>query len=144
MSLNAKHSFTLTVNLEPPVEAGMLPTGYRRIVPITGGTVDGPDLQGEILPGGADWNTIGPDGTVSVWARYDFRTSDGAIVGVINAGTQAGGGEIDPASFALITHPVFEASAEAPSWLNSDTFAGVLRPAGPDQVRIEVYRLGIA
>ena len=42
----------------------------RRIVPILGGTVIGPRLTAEILPGGADWQVVRPDGTLEVVARY--------------------------------------------------------------------------
>jgi hypothetical protein len=30
----------------------------RSIAPITGGTFKGPELQGKVLPGGADWATV--------------------------------------------------------------------------------------
>jgi len=35
----------------------------RRIVPVTGGTFEGPDVRGIVLPGGADWVCRRPDGT---------------------------------------------------------------------------------
>jgi hypothetical protein len=144
MNLTATPAFTLTVTLAPPIEAGAVPAGYRRIIPITGGTVDGPDLKGEVLPGGADWNTIRPDGSVHVWARYDFRTADGALVGITNEGSHRPSGEIDPASFAMVTRPVFEASAGAPAWLNTDTFAGILRSGEHGSAVIDIYRLTIS
>ena len=84
MPLTARPVFTLHVDLAEPIEVGPVPAGHRRIIPITGGTVDGPELTGTILPGGADWNLTGTDGCARLWARYDFRTDDGAIVGVIN------------------------------------------------------------
>ena len=148
MPLTARHVFTLHVDLAEPVDAGRVPAGRRRIIPITGGTVDGPELRGTILPGGADWNLMGADGCARLWARYDFRTDAGAVVGVINEGTHAisAPGEAaaaDPPGIAFITRPVFEASAGAPSWLNTDTFAGVLRLGGPAQVDIEIFRLVI-
>ena len=30
----------------------------RSIAPITGGTFKGPDIQGTVMPGGADWATV--------------------------------------------------------------------------------------
>lgn len=146
MTLSTSHVFTLTVDIAEPVDAGSIPTGHRRIIPITGGRVDGPELHGDVLPGGADWNTAAPDGTIHVWARYDFRTSDGGIVGVVNEGSHTPDGPLDPgsagpSSVAIVTKPTFEASAGAPAWLNTDTFAGILRPLTPTQVSIEVYRL---
>lgn len=37
-----------------PHGAGVL----RSIAPITGGTFKGPEIQGKVLPGGADWATV--------------------------------------------------------------------------------------
>ncbi len=148
MSLTARPVFTLHVDLAEPIDVGPVPAGHRRIIPITGGTVDGPELSGTILPGGADWNLASADGSVRLWARYDFRTSDGAVVGVINEAAHwpappAEPGTANPTSFAIITRPVFEASAGAPAWLNTCTFAGILRPVSPARVDIEVFRLVI-
>lgn len=146
MPLTAHHVFTLHVDLAEPVDVGQVPAGHRRIIPITGGTVDGPQVRGTILPGGADWNLTGADGLVRLWARYDFRTDTGAVVGVVNECTHARsapGEATAPSSLALITRPVFEASAGAPSWLNTGTFAGLLRTGGPARVSIEIFRLAI-
>jgi hypothetical protein len=147
MPLSARPVFTLHVDLAEPIEVGPVPAGHRRIIPITGGTVDGPELTGTILPGGADWNLTGSDGCARLWARYDFRTADGAIVGVINEAVHPvsppAGPAADPSGIAIITRPVFEASAGAPSWLNTGTFAGILRMASPVQVNIEVFRLAV-
>ncbi|MGH3282101.1 MAG: DUF3237 domain-containing protein [Trebonia sp.] len=148
MPLAARPVFTLHVHLADPIDVGPVPTGHRRIIPIGGGTVDGPELSGTILPGGADWNLTGTDGTARMWARYDFRTDNGAVVGVTNEGTHWFGAStepttVDPPSIAIITRPVFEASVGAPSWLNTGTFAGLLRVIGPLQVDIEVFRLVI-
>ncbi len=145
MPLSAHPVFTLHVDLAEPIEVGQVPAGHRRIIPITGGTVDGPELSGTILPGGADWNLTGTDGCARLWARYDFRTDDGAIVGVINEAihplSAPAAPPPSPASVVIITRPVFEASAGAPAWLNTGTFAGILRIASPAQVNIEVFRL---
>jgi Protein of unknown function (DUF3237) len=143
--LTAHPVFTLHVDLAEPIDVGQVPAGHRRIIPITGGTVDGPELSGTILPGGADWNLMGNDGCIRLWARYDFRTDSGALVGVINEATHrpAAPAAADPSTIAIITRPVFEASAAAPSWLNAGAFAGILRVASPAQVNIEVFRLAI-
>ena len=55
------------------VVVGHGPTGERRIVPILGGTVVGPRLSGDILPGGADYQLIRPDGVAEIEARYTLR-----------------------------------------------------------------------
>lgn len=42
------------VHVGAPHGAGVM----RSIAPITGGTFKGPELQGKVLPGGADWATV--------------------------------------------------------------------------------------
>jgi hypothetical protein len=71
---------TLTVRLDAAVPVGPGPFGTRRIRPVLGGEVAGARLAGTVLPGGADWLLLGPDG----WGRLDVRltvaTHDGAFV----------------------------------------------------------------
>ncbi|MGO3153486.1 MAG: DUF3237 family protein [Galactobacter sp.] len=43
-------SFTLTVDLAVPVEAGDVPGGTRRIMPIAGGRVDGRVVERNAVP----------------------------------------------------------------------------------------------
>ena len=68
----------------------MIPAGRRRVVPIAGGTVEGPLLNGEIVPGGADWQVIAADGTVEVEARYTLAAADGGLILVHSRGVRNG------------------------------------------------------
>jgi uncharacterized protein DUF3237 len=43
----------LEVLIAEPIDAGVTPAGHRRVIPITGGTVTGPRLTGEVLGIGA-------------------------------------------------------------------------------------------
>jgi len=57
-----RSAIRLHVLVDPPVEVGEISLGFRRVIPITGGTwtavgPDGGELSGEVVPGGADWNT---------------------------------------------------------------------------------------
>ena len=52
-----------SVKVAPPLLVGPTLTGERRIIPITGGRVEGARLRGEIIPGGADWQIVAADGT---------------------------------------------------------------------------------
>lgn len=76
----------LVVNLSPSHEMGVCPTGTRRIIPIIGGSAQGPLLNGRILPVGADWQTVLADGIADLDARYAIETVDGAIIEVISKG----------------------------------------------------------
>ena len=86
MTLSLSYAFTITADLAEPRVVGLTPAGHRRVIAITGGQVDGPALTGEVLPGGADWSVVRPDGAVHVWARYEIRSADGAIISVVNDG----------------------------------------------------------
>ena len=45
----------MIVTLGPAVNLGQTAKGNRRYIPITGGTIEGPGVRGEVLPGGWDW-----------------------------------------------------------------------------------------
>ena len=51
--------------------------GRRRIVPILGGTVQGPMLKAKVVPGGADWQMIQADGFTELDTRYTLETEQG-------------------------------------------------------------------
>ncbi|MGD1065462.1 MAG: DUF3237 domain-containing protein [Vulcanimicrobiaceae bacterium] len=77
--------FEIRVTVGDPVDFGLTPRGFRRrIVPITGGTVEGPRLRGRVLTGGGDWQTIRPDGVWELDARYALEADDGTPIKVIN------------------------------------------------------------
>ena len=59
------------IDMEEAQELGANPQGNRRIAYIKGGTIEGPKLKGEILPGGGDWVLVRPDGA----RRLDVRTT---------------------------------------------------------------------
>jgi hypothetical protein len=72
------------VELAPTVPLGDSPPGERRMVPITGGAFEGPNLRGKVLPGGADRQLVRKDGARVLNALYEMQTDDGAILTVHN------------------------------------------------------------
>ena len=80
-----RFAFAIKAKVGPIQDLGSTARGHRRIIDILGGEVHGPRLEGEILPGGADWQIVRPDGTIEVVARYTIRTKAGALVYVQNA-----------------------------------------------------------
>jgi hypothetical protein len=100
--------FTETVTLGGSISTGASKRGTRNVIPITGGTVSG-DLEGVVLPGGADYQ-LANGGTV-LDARYMLKSDDGEFVVVRNCG----------AFGALI--PWFEAPVDGPyAFLNDGEF----------------------
>ena len=59
------------VDLAPTLPLGASPFGERRMVPIVGGTFEGPGLRGKVKAGGADRQLVRRDGAVSLDAVYE-------------------------------------------------------------------------
>ena len=142
--------FEIAAEVDVPRDLGDMQVGRRRVVPILGGTVKGPDIRGTILPGGADWQIIRSDGVMELEARYAFETDDGARVHVRNWGIRSGppdaieaimrGEQVDPALIYCRTHPVFDTGAKRYAWLTQSMFAGEARRE-PDRAIIRIFRL---
>jgi hypothetical protein len=76
------------------VTLGAAPLGERRYVPLGGGTVRGPELNGTLVEGGVDWQVARADGALEIAAHYVIRTDDGALVEVQSQGLRHGTPEI--------------------------------------------------
>jgi Protein of unknown function (DUF3237) len=136
------------VEIGEPLVVGDTPQGRRRIIPITGGRVEGPRLQGVVLPGGADWQIVRADGGALLEARYTIRVADGSLIYVRNVGVRTGptealarlgrGEPVDPAAYYFRTTPRFETGAPSYAWLNDLVVVGsaVRRP---DAVILDFY-----
>lgn len=142
--------YTSRIEVEAPLLMGRTPHGERRIINITGGFFEGPELSGRVLPGGADWQIIREDGTAEVEARYTLETKDGALIYVYNWGCRHGpsevmerlaaGGPVDPGEYYFRTTPRFETGAGKYAWLNKAVFVATgERMAGA--VHITVYEV---
>jgi hypothetical protein len=105
------------------LEAGPVDGGQRRVIPLAGGSVDGPEIVGEVLPLGADWNLVRRDGSETVSARYLIRTHDDVLLSVQNEGVIAGRAE----GRRGITALRIEAPAASDyAWLNDAVLVGSL------------------
>jgi hypothetical protein len=94
MSLTSSEPFLIfEVDVGTPVEPGAVGAGVRRCIPLTGGRVTGA-IEAEIIPGGADWQTVHDDGNLQIEAHYAFRTARGAVVEVVSTGVRAASPEI--------------------------------------------------
>jgi hypothetical protein len=140
--------FSLRGELAPPVEQGEIDGRRKRFIPVTGGTVYGPRLQGTVLGGGGDWQAIAADGLTVVLARYSLQAADGTVIGVTNSGVRvatpavseqiARGIEVGPDDYYFRTNPVFEVTAGPHDWLRRRLFVarGIRRP---DHVIVDFY-----
>jgi hypothetical protein len=107
-------------------------------------------IEGEILPGGADWQIVRPDGTIEVVARYTIRSTSGALVYVQNEGLRVASpeilarmsrGELVPFdSYHFRTAPRFETAEPSLKTLERATFVGVAART-PDRVAIGFHQV---
>ncbi|MCA0301084.1 MAG: DUF3237 domain-containing protein [Proteobacteria bacterium] len=145
-----RFAFAITAHVRPVIDLGQTARGHRRIIDIVGGRVHGPRLEGEILPGGADWQVVRPDGTIEVVARYTIRSSTGALVYVQNEGLRvatpevieklARGEAMPPDSYHFRTAPRFETAEPSLKWMERATFVGKATRA-PDGVAIGFHEV---
>ena len=148
--LHLQHLCTLDIAVGKMQALGAGPQGERRIVEVVGGTFEGPRLRGRILPGGADWILIRPDGVTQLDVRVTLETHDGALVYLSYRGLRHGppevidrlsrGESVPPSAYYFRTVPIFETGAAAYLWLNKIVAVGTgdRRPQGPVYTVYEV------
>lgn len=131
--LRSRFAFEARVSVTQPLVVGPSSHGLRRIVPISGGEVSGPLLSGQVVPGGADWQFVRPDGVISIEAKYTIKSTDGALILVTNRGLRHGppevmeklarGEPVDPSQYYFRTSAEFEAPTESKhAWMNRSVF----------------------
>jgi hypothetical protein len=146
-----EHLCDLAVTISAPVEVGQTPAGLRRMIPITGGTVTGPRVNGKVLAGGADFQLILGGGTQAhLDARYVIELDDGCRVFVHNTALRVAslensqrimnGQPVNPDEVYFRCQPKLEATTAEWAWLSESQFIGVGRRA-PDGVFMSFYRV---
>jgi hypothetical protein len=68
--------------------------GERRYVAILSGHAAGPELSGELQPGGVDWQVQRADGATEISAHYVIGAADGALIEVQSDGLRHGPPEV--------------------------------------------------
>lgn len=131
-----EHLCTIDFHVEGGLMAlGESPFGEQRIGYISGGTFEGPEFSGIVLPGGGNWSRAGRLASGKSVGTFDARavlqTHDGARVYMSYAGrsvvpddvraefgdpTKAN--QVDPSRYYLRIAPVFETASEDYDWLN--------------------------
>ena len=128
--------YRLEAVLGEPLDLGEVGQGHRRIVPQIGGTFQGPDLKGKLVPGvSADWQIVLQDGTTLGDIRYTLQTDTGALIYVQSRGVRHGraevlarlgrGDDVDAGEYTFRTATRIETAAPEFDWLNKGVFIGV-------------------
>jgi hypothetical protein len=148
----------LTVEVAKPIEAGNIShafgSGKRRIIPITGGAVQGTargqSLQGQVLAGGADFQLITSSTAAHLDARYVLRLDDGSHIYVTNRAIRSGSeqdiaalvrGEAVPQERIYFRcTPSFEVERADLAWMTQTLFIGT-GARFPDRVEMVFYEV---
>ena len=143
--------FRMRVQIGAPLDQGDWDGQRRRIMPVTGGTFEGPRFSGTILPGGADWQSVrATDGVARIDARYTLRHEDGTLVSMVDRGVRRGppevmarlaaGEVVEPSLYYFRTTPRFQVQDGPHRWLADHVFIcrGNRRP---DAVELEIFRV---
>lgn len=146
-----EHVCNLAVTIAAPIEVGHTAAGLRRVIPITGGVVSGPRVNGKVLASGADFQLILGGGTQAhLDARYVIELDDGTRVFVQNTALRVAslensqrimrGEPVNPQEIYFRCQPKLEAAGEKWAWLSESQFIGSGRRA-PDGVFLSFYRV---
>jgi hypothetical protein len=113
----------LKVTLGETYSCGETQHGRRTVIPITGGTFEGPNIKGTILNGGADYQ-LASGGRTEVEAIYSIKTDDGVYIHIRNRGIIASSKDAQGnPSFYFRCAPQFEAPNDSKyAWLNNSLF----------------------
>lgn len=118
--------------------------GELRVIPVTGGSFEGPSLKGELVPGTtADWLRVEADGTAHMDVRLVMKTTKGQTFFMNYSGIRHGSPEVlarlgrgeavDPSDYYFRIAIRFETADPELAWLNRVLGVGVGQrpPAGP-------------
>jgi hypothetical protein len=128
--------YRLEASLDAPLDLGEITQGHRRIVPLSGGTVSGPEINGSLVPGAsADWQIVLPDGTALGDIRYTLRTNGGALLYVQSRSVRHGsaevlarlgrGEDVEASEYTFRTSTQIETADPELDWLNRGIFISV-------------------
>ena len=142
-------TFDAKIEVGAVQEVGVTAKGIRKMIPILGGTFRGPEMEGVILPGGADWQLVRPDGVAEIEAHYTMKTNDGVTIYIINKGYRHGppdimeklaqGMDVLPDQYYFRSSPTFEVEQGKYDWLTKSIFVGT-GERHKDHVRFHFYK----
>ncbi|MES2862244.1 MAG: DUF3237 domain-containing protein [Pseudomonadota bacterium] len=148
--MTAAPIFTVHIQLGAPIDIGAVAGGFRRVILILGGRVEGEAINGRVLESGADWQLIKPEGHIDLDARYVLETEQGEHIYISNIGRRiltpeacadlVAGKPVDQSRATSRGLTTMESGAPRLRWLNDEKF----RPRGkrgPNGIEIGFYRL---
>jgi hypothetical protein len=144
LPLKSEFLFRMALAAGAPQMVGTARNGELRVIPVTGGTLEGPRFNGEVLPAtAADWLRVDPDGTAHMDVRLTLKAASGSVVFMHYSGIRTGAPEVlarlnsgqavDPSDYYFRVAIRFETGAADLAWMNKVIAVGVGQrpPSGP-------------
>jgi hypothetical protein len=125
--------YTLTCTLGASTSIGNSPRGQRTVIPITGGSFEGPNIKGTVDNLGADWIWNDSKGIAHPDTRYGLTTNDGAHIFIQTFGSSQSNG-------LIYLHGLFETGSDKYWYLNNVVAVGILK-AGTGTVTIDMWTI---
>lgn len=134
--LGLEFVFRIRMKLGVRQKIGEIPSGgVRGFVAAAGGLVEGPRLNGTVMPmSGGDWALYRHDHTVQFSARYMLRAEDGTMIYMQNTGYRHAPPEIAArqerleevafSDYYMRVVPTFETPVGPHDWLTRHVFVG--------------------
>lgn len=128
-------AWTAEVRIGEKQDLGEGPLGRRFLVPILGGTFEGPGLRGLVLAGGADRQWVRPDGLREFDALYEMQVDDGTVITVHNRVLVDGD---DPRTRYARSVVRARTAAGPHAWVMRRLLVGTLESLRPAQAAVRV------
>lgn len=140
MYLEGEVVLKLKVLLGENIIVGNTNSGYLKVIPIIGGRFFGKDIEGEIIPGGADWNTKFNENISHVFAKYVLKTSDNIYITIENEGII----NKEITNKVIKTVPKFQVDKNSKyKWLLDSVFVGSIETdqTNKSAINITIYKM---
>lgn len=151
LNLEQEHIFDIRIDFDQRARFGpVVGGGAIGFTSVGGGVVEGPRLNGRVVPhGGADWADIRADGVVVINAHYLLELDDGTTVYVQNRGFVVPAerpADADPAQLIQPAYfrvaPTFKVAQGPHDWLTRTVVVGCgERHVNPDFTLFRYYAM---
>ena len=116
--------FELKALLDTPIRVGKTALGTRSIHPVKSGTVEGPQIKGDMISNGGDWLLRLDSNTAKLDVRAVIKTVEGEIIYMSYGGFKH---KYPDGTYYFRINPIFETASKKYAWLNHTIAVGVGR-----------------
>jgi hypothetical protein len=145
VSVETEYLGTVEAQFDWPPQAA----GARVIFNVTGGTIQGPKINGTIVGPSGDWGMPMPDGSFRLDVRGTIKTNDGEFIlteynGVVSASEEVSdrfskGDIITAKDEYFLTAPTFTTASKNYDWLNKVQVVGKMVTSSTKGVKYDLF-----